>query len=49
MSIKVTLPAAFTRHTDGRKHFDSAAGNLPGLLADMDAHYFGSVGLAAAA
>ena len=24
MSIKVTLPAAFTRHTDGRKHFDSA-------------------------
>ena len=36
MSIKVTLPAAFTRHTDGRKHFDSAAGNLPGLLADID-------------
>ena len=36
MSIKVTLPAAFTRHTDGRKQFDSAAGNLPGLLADID-------------
>ena len=36
MSIKVTLPAAFTRHTDGRKHFDSAAGNLPSLLADID-------------
>jgi len=36
MSIKVTLPAAFTRHTDGRKHFDSAAGNLSGLLADID-------------
>ena len=39
MSIKVTLPAAFTRHTDGRKHFDSAAGNLPGLLADIDQTY----------
>ena len=36
MSIKVTLPAAFTRHTDGRKQFDSAAGNLPRLLADID-------------
>ena len=36
MSIKVTLPAAFTRHTDGRKQFDSAAPNLPGLLADID-------------
>jgi molybdopterin converting factor small subunit len=36
MSIKVTLPTAFTRHTDGRKHFDSSAQNLPGLLADID-------------
>ena len=36
MSIKVTLPAAFTRHTDGRKQFDSAAANLPGLLTDID-------------
>ncbi len=25
MSIKVILPTAFTRHTDGRKQFDSAA------------------------
>lgn len=36
MSIKVTLPTAFTRHTDGRKQFDSSASNLTGLLADID-------------
>ena len=39
MSVKVFLPAAFTRHTDGRKQFDSAASNLPGLLADIDQSY----------
>ena len=36
MSIKVILPTAFTRHTDGQKHFDSAAANLPALLAEID-------------
>ncbi len=36
MSVKVMLPAAFTRHTDGQKQFNSAAPNLPGLLADID-------------
>lgn len=36
MPIKVMLPAAFTRHTDGLKQFDSAAANLPGLLAQID-------------
>jgi molybdopterin synthase sulfur carrier subunit len=36
MSIKVTLPTAFVRHTDGRKQFNSAAANLPGLIADID-------------
>lgn len=36
MSIKVTLPTAFTRHTNGRKQFDSSADNLPALLADID-------------
>jgi molybdopterin synthase sulfur carrier subunit len=39
MTIKVMLPAAFTRHTDGRKQFDSNAPNLPGLLADIDQCY----------
>ena len=36
MPIKVVLPTAFTRHTDGRKQFDSSAHDLPGLLADID-------------
>jgi molybdopterin synthase sulfur carrier subunit len=36
MPIKVMLPTAFTRHTDGRKQFDSVAENLHGLLADID-------------
>ena len=36
MSIKVTLPTAFTRHTDGTRNFSSAAPNLPGLLSDID-------------
>ncbi len=36
MSIKVTLPAAFVRHTEGKKNFSSAAENLPGLLTDID-------------
>jgi molybdopterin synthase sulfur carrier subunit len=36
MPVKVFLPTAFTRHTDGLKNFDSAAANLPALLADID-------------
>lgn len=36
MSIKVVLPTAFTRHTDGKKQLDSAATNLPALLAEID-------------
>lgn len=36
MAIKVLLPTAFTRHTEGRKQFDSSATNLPGLLAEID-------------
>jgi len=36
VSIKVTLPTAFTRHTAGKKQFDSIAENLPALLADID-------------
>ena len=39
MSIKVVLPTAFTRHTDGRKQFDSNATNLPGLLAEIDSTF----------
>ena len=36
MSVKVTLPTAFTRHTDGKKQFSCAAGNLPELLTEID-------------
>lgn len=36
MTIKVTLPTAFTRHTEGQKSFNSGAENLPGLLSDID-------------
>ena len=36
MSIRVTLPAAFVRHTSGKKTFDSVASDLPSLLADID-------------
>lgn len=36
MSIKVTLPTAFTRHTDGKKQLNSSASNLPGLLTEID-------------
>jgi sulfur-carrier protein len=39
MSIKVVLPTAFTRHTDGRKQFDSNASNLPGLLTEIDSSF----------
>jgi molybdopterin converting factor small subunit len=36
MSIKVLLPAAFTKHTEGKKQFETAASNLPGLLTEID-------------
>ena len=36
MPISVTLPTAFTRHTDGKKNFNSSAQDLAGLLSDID-------------
>ena len=39
MSVKVTLPTALARHTDGQKTFSSDARNLPGLLAEFDAKF----------
>jgi sulfur-carrier protein len=36
VAIKVVLPTAFTRHTEGRKQFDSNATNIGGLLTEMD-------------
>ena len=39
MSVKVVLPTAFIRHTDGQKQFASTAADLPGLLADIDRNF----------
>lgn len=39
MSIKVTLPTALARHTDGQKSFSSDASNLTGLIAEFDTKY----------
>jgi molybdopterin synthase sulfur carrier subunit len=36
MPIKVLLPTAFTRHTDGLKKFDCDATDLPALLVHID-------------
>lgn len=36
MPINVTLPAAFTRHTDGKKTFHSGATSLPELVTEID-------------
>ncbi len=35
MSVRVMLPTAFTKHTDGKRQFDSAASNLSGLLNEI--------------
>jgi molybdopterin converting factor small subunit len=39
LAIKIVLPTAFTRHTDGKKQFDSSAANLPALLTEIDANF----------
>ena len=38
MSVKIVLPTALARHTDGQKAFDSEAKDLPGLIAEFDAN-----------
>ena len=39
MSVKIVLPTALARHTNGQKSFDSQAINLPGLLAEFDTKF----------
>ncbi len=39
MSVKVVLPTALARHTEGQKSFASEASDLQGLLREIDARY----------
>jgi molybdopterin converting factor small subunit len=39
ISIKIILPTAFIRHTDGQKQLSSDAANLPALIADIDQNF----------
>ena len=39
MSVKIILPTALARHTDGQKSFESQAADLPGLLAEFDTKF----------
>ena len=39
ISIKIILPTAFVRHTDGQKQLTSQASNLPALIADIDENF----------
>jgi sulfur-carrier protein len=39
VSVKIVLPTALARHTDGQKSFDSEAKDLPGLIAEFDAKF----------
>jgi molybdopterin converting factor small subunit len=37
--VKIVIPTALARHTNGEKSFSSAAANLPDLLSEIDAKY----------
>jgi len=39
VSVKVVLPTALARHTEGQKAFDSDAKDLPGLIAEFDTKF----------
>ena len=39
IAIKIILPTAFVRHTDGQKQLQSEAQTLPALIADIDAKF----------
>ena len=36
MSVRVLLPNAFQKHTNGTREIQSTAGNLPQLIADIE-------------
>ncbi len=39
MAIKIILPTAFVRHTEGLKQLTSSAPNLQALIADLDLNF----------
>jgi len=39
VSVKIVLPTALARHTEGQKTFDSEAKDLPGLLVEFDSKF----------
>ena len=39
MSVKVVLPTALARHTEGQKAFASEATDLPSLIAEFDSKF----------
>lgn len=39
ISIKLILPTAFTRHTDGQKQLTSDAKNMTALVAEIDRNF----------
>jgi molybdopterin synthase sulfur carrier subunit len=39
VAIKIILPTAFVRHTDGQKQLTSDAANLPALIVDIDKNF----------
>ena len=39
IAIKIILPTAFVRHTEGLKQLTSQASNLPALIEDIDKNF----------
>ena len=39
MPVRVLLPNAFQKHTNGEREFQSQAQHLPQLITDMETHY----------
>ena len=39
MSVRVLLPNAFQKHTNGERELQSSASHLPQLIEDIEAHY----------
>jgi sulfur-carrier protein len=39
MSVRVLLPNAFQKHTDGTREIQSSAGNLPQLITEIESKF----------